>query len=187
MTVLTLLLSLAFAESESTEITEPFTFTPSIVSIAEPVEENEPVENDNKANPLDPADLTKRDAYHLGFDAARYNSEQRAEVSKRTFIYALVEGSSHGYFVGATLGWGLLVSITPHIIVNNIVVFFPVKVQYDETVDPEQLSADLKKSYRRGYRQYFRLRKRAIIIPVETATYFGGMLVGLETVPEGAG
>lgn len=187
MPILTLLLSLAFAESESTETAAPFTFTPSIISIAEPIEESTPVENDNEESPLDPITLTKRDAYHLGFNAARYNSTQRAEVSKRTLLYALIEGSSHGFLAGSTLGIALFASIFPHVIINNIVVFFPVKVQYDESFDPDSHSVELNKAYKRGYRQYFRLRKRAIIIPVETATFFGGMRVGFETVPDTVG
>ena len=177
----TLLFNLAFADS--TPITESFTFTPSIYSITE----SEVDETDTRYQPADPSALTEKDAYRLGFDAARHNLGQRAEIGKRTLIYSLIEGTGHGLFAGATLGWGLFASILPHLVVNNIVVFMPVEVQYDGTFDPEQQSEELQKSYVRGYQQYYRLRKRAIIIPVETATFLGGFIVGSEMAPEGAG
>ena len=185
----TLLLNLAFAESTSLEpslaeaATEPFTFTPSIYSIAE----SEVDETDTRYQPADPSALTTKDAYRLSFDAARHNLDQRAEIGKRTLIYSLIEGTSHGVFVGATLGWGLYASLLPHLLVNNIVVFIPVVVQYDETFDPEQQNEELQKSYVRGYRQYHRLRKRAIIIPVQTGTFLGGFLIGTMLIPEGVG
>ena len=189
MIIFTLLFNLAFAEPTSLEpslaeaATEPFTFSPSIYSIVE----SEVDETDTRYQQADPSALTEKDAYRLGFDTAKHNLDQRAEISKRTLIYSLIEGTSHGVFAGVTLGWGLFASILPHLVVNNIVVFIPIEVQYDESFDPTEQSEALQKAFVRGYRQYFRLRKRAIIIPVQTATFFGGFLVGSEMAPAGAG
>lgn len=171
--MLSFLLNLAMAEPT----TEPFTFTSSIVSIAEPVPAETAVQ-DQRYQPMDPSALTSQDAFSLGYDAARHNLEQRSKVSKSTLVYSLIEGTAHGYLVGATAGFALFVTPIPHVILNNIVVFLPVKVEYDGSFDPEQQTEALRKHYRRGYRRYYRLRKRAIMIPTETVTFIGGATIG---------
>ena len=165
MVISTLLFNLVLAEPSAIESSStdsaPFTFTPSIVSIAEPAIYYD--KTDRRFRPKDPANLSNGDAFNLGFDAARHNLEQRAEISKRTLAYAFVKGTVHGIFLGATDFWGIYASILPHLILNNSVVFFPVEVQYDWRFNPDKQSKSLQKSYIRGYRQYYRLRKRAIM------------------------
>lgn len=179
----TFLIHLAVAEpfpiEMSTTESEPFIFTPSIVTIAESTTYLD--ESESRYRPKDRSNLTKGDAYNLGFDAARHNLEQRAEISRRILAYSLIKGTFHGIYLGATDFWGIYASILPHIILNNSVVFFPVEVVYDWRFNPDKQSKSLQKSYIRGYRQYYRLRKRAIIIPVEIATFMGGFSLGQAT------
>ena len=125
MVISTLLFNLVLAEPSAIESSStdsaPFTFTPSIVSIAEPAIYYD--KTDRRFRPKDPANLSNGDAFNLGFDAARHNLEQRAEISKRTLAYAFVKGTVHGIFLGATDFWGIYASILPHLILNNSVVF----------------------------------------------------------------
>ena len=130
--------------------------------------------------------------FQTGWQAAKANTDMKRQIVIGGITRGTIYGTIDGTFIGGTQGILTPHAMTPHIILNNSYIYNGVQnrrfMPLMTGVTLERKSQEVIKGYQRGYKQYIRLYKRAVIattssiVTVSVANIIG-VLVHSEPYP----
>ena len=162
--------SIGISPSEST-----FSYTPSIFQRLD--ETIEPEITDAASQDTAPKEEQEADpevvqsdfwyGFQTGWQAAKANTDMKRQIVIGGITRGTIYGTIDGTIIGGTQGILTPLAMTPHIILNNTYIYNGVQnrrfMPLMTDVNLERKSQEVIKGYQRGYKQYIRLYKRAVI------------------------